>query len=297
MMDDGWRCRFGLSDEGLVDAVNSMGFKAEAWSGDGLNLGPTDALVVDGYHYDPQLLKRWRAQAGVILAIDDLAERPVPADVVLNHNLYGADLDYSAYGAMMVIGGADYALVDQRFFAAMAKPRPTPKHVLVSFGGMDDGSLSLPVAELLLVGESGAVVEVVISSLRSPLPEFASLQERYGAKFILHHNADIVDVMSRCSVLAGSAGVTVLEALAAGLELVVCASFDNQRLNVRALRKIGIAAFDSCAPDDMATVALALVTAHGSQQNNPLDGQGPHRVMDVLTQILMTKGGNEESLA
>ena len=118
MMADGWACRLALSDATMVDTVLAEGFDAQPWYDDGLDMAPVEVLVVDGYHYDPQLIARWRTHAGVTLAVDDLAERPVPADVVLNHNVYGAALDYSAYGAKAAIGGAEYALVDDKFFAA-----------------------------------------------------------------------------------------------------------------------------------------------------------------------------------
>ena len=119
-----------------------------------------------------------------------------------------------------------------------------PAHILVSFGGTDDGRFSLPVAEALLAGRADIVVEVVISPLLTTSPDLISLQDQHAGRLVVHHGVDMADVMCRCRVLAGAAGVTVLEALAAGLELAVCSTADNQRMNVAALRKLDVVAFD-----------------------------------------------------
>lgn len=286
MMADGWICRFALSDANMVSAVRAEGFDAQLWRDDGLDMGPADVLVVDGYHYDPLLFTRWRGHVGVSLAVDDLAERPVPADIVLNHNVYGAELDYSAYGAKVVMGGAEYALVDQKFFSAAKKVRPVPAHILVSFGGTDDGRFSLPVTEALLVGSADAVVKVVISPVQTISAGLLSLKDQYGSRLFVYHGVDMADVMSRCHVLAGAVGVTVLEALAAGLELAVCATADNQRTNVAALRRLDVAAFDGFDPHAVSVAALAAVMVERRAVRAIVDNQGPQRIFYVLNKIL-----------
>lgn len=286
MMADGWACRFALSDANMVSAVQAEGFDAQPWRDDGLDMAPADVLVVDGYHYDPQLFTRWRGHVGVSLVVDDLAEHPVPADVVLNHNVYGAELDYSAYGAKVVIGGPDYALVDAKFFLAAKKVRPLPAHMLVSFGGIDDGRFALPVAETLLAGRVDVVVEVVISPAQTISADLLSLKDQFCDRLVVHHGVDMADVMSRCHVLVGAAGLTVLEALAAGLELAVCATVDNQRINVAALRKLNVAAFDNFDPLALSVAALAAVMVERRAVRAIVDNHGPKRIIDVLNKIL-----------
>ncbi|MFD2206856.1 hypothetical protein [Kiloniella antarctica] len=286
MQAEGWECSFGISDVAMIDIVCSEGFKAALWVGDGLDLGPADVLLVDGYHYNTRIFSRWKKYTRVSLAVDDLAERPVSAHVILNHNLYGTELDYSNYGAEIVIGGGDYSLVDKKFFAVANSKRPSPLHVLVSFGGMDDGCYSVPVAKRILMESPSAVLEIVIPKIQTPSEGIQDLQRQYGSRVILHHGVDMAEAMGRCSVLAGAAGVTVLEALASGLKLSVCASADNQRINTVALRKLGYTSFDGFDPEAVAKSALTFLKDGDLSVCSVLDGKGPERVISTLVKLL-----------
>ena len=285
MMSRGWECCLGISDTDMVHMVENEKFITAPWINDGLDLGPSDALIVDGYNYDPELFCRWRNYTQVSLALDDLAERPVPANVILNHNLYGAELDYSEYESDLNIGGADYSLVDQKFFDVGSIVRKSPEHILVSFGGTDDGMYSAPVAQAILDRDLNVVVEIVVSILKVPSQELLNLKVDHASRVIIHHGANMADVMSRCKVLTGSGGLTVQEALAARLKLVVCATSENQLINISTLKKLGVSSFDSINPKEMAKSALALMN---EAQNGAviLDAKGPERVIDVLSKVI-----------
>ncbi|MDH5771517.1 MAG: hypothetical protein OEY84_00115 [Rhodospirillaceae bacterium] len=285
MMAEGWACSFGLSDAGMVDAVRKEGFDAHPWVDDGINLGRADVLVLDGYHYDPELLTRWRDRSSITMAVDDLADRPVPADVILNHNIYGAELDYASYNAKKVIAGPAYSLVGENFFAVASTPRPYPAHVLVSFGGTDDGRYSLPMAEAFLTESPDTVVEVVISPVQTPSVKFATLQKSFGSRLVVHHGAEMPSIMGRCRILAGAAGVTVIEALAAAVSPVVCAIADNQHINIKALRKMGFDAFDSFDPNAMVKAALPLLHKNEQTAKKLVDPQGPNRIIAILSEV------------
>ena len=79
----------------------------------------------------------------MLAALDDTAERPLPVDVVINHNLYAPQLDYRAVSDAKVLAGPDYALVDARVMAAARLHRSkAPDNAVVISGNRilnDDG--------------------------------------------------------------------------------------------------------------------------------------------------------------
>ncbi len=170
-----WVCHFAVSDPSMVDEIEKAGFLASVWKGNGLELGPVDVLIVDGYNYPPELVNDWKEHTGVCLIMDDMAEQPLTADIVLNHNIYGHLLDYSAYDVNTVIAGPDYSLVNARFIAAADSPRLDPNQLLISFGGRDDGCYSVPVVKGILKANSKVKCHIVSSPLRHPSAELKDL--------------------------------------------------------------------------------------------------------------------------
>lgn len=296
MMDAGWSCRLGLSDPSLIDAPVTAGFDAAAWVADGLDLGPVDVLVVDGYTFDPHLVNRWRGRTGLSLVLDDMAERPVPADVVLNHNLFGADLDYGAYGCRRVLGGPDYALVDPRFLSTGKAGGDRECGILVSFGAADDGRYCVPMTERLLTASPDIRVDMVLAPVHRQSPEIAALQDRHHGRLTVHHGADMPDLMARNAVLSGAAGLTVLEALASGMTPVVCRTVDNQRFNIPALRALGFPAFDDFELPAMADAAITASKAESARPAIRLDGQGPRRIMTALENLVPARAAAQDSV-
>ncbi len=289
MMQENWVCRFGVDDASVIDNITQTGFDAYLWINDGIDLGPADIVVVDGYHYDPDLLKRWRDHCRVSVAVDDNADRPLAADIILNHNIYGHQLNYSAYSAIRLLTGPQYCLVDSRFAGLADERQEQRQRLLVTFGGTDDGRYSLSIVRGLLSQRRSLVVEVVISPLRQPCEKWVDLRNEFDKRLVIHHGIDMVDVMGRCSVMVGAAGVSVVEALAAGILPIVCATVGNQRRNVEALRELGIIAMDHYDAKEMVKAALVTLDCAGAGYKPVSDWRGPDRVVEEI-RLLMSKG-------
>ncbi len=227
---------FVTSDEGS-DLVSAMGFTARPIA----ELGASyDLLIMDTCSFSAAEVSAICATARVSCVIDDLAERPVTCDFVINPNLYALELDYSAYKAQEIFRGPSYALVDDVFFER-AQPRDARCGYVVSFGGTDDGSLAAPVAAGL-AAQTDEPIYVPIPAYQEPCAALLALE---GDKVQILRAPDMAALLGGARTYVGAAGATVLEALAAGCQVCAAATQSDQHRNVGFLPSMGVAALDT----------------------------------------------------
>ncbi len=274
-----------VTDTSMINEIFDGTMEVLAWQGNGTDLSPADVLIVDGYNYSPSLFNDWRDKARVLLAVDDSAENPVSCDIVLNHNIYGNRLDYTAYANALAIGGPDYALVGEEFYRSSDSIRGDEAPVLITFGGTDDGRFSVPVVGEVLKNDDRLKVEVVISPQQELSADLQALAVRESQRLTLHHGADMASLMGSAKVLVSAAGYSVIEAMASGLNIVVCAIADNQMHNIRTLREYGAHTFDFFNASDMARAAVS-AWHESPDQHLRLDDKGPERVIATIEDLI-----------
>lgn len=287
LMKEGWVCDFGINDLSVLKIHEAEGFTGKLWNGNGLDLGPTDVLIVDGYQYRLSLFNEWNDFCKVSVVIDDLAERPVEVDILLNHNIYGDNLDYSNYKVKKLLVGASYSLVDSRFLTVSSVDKPSIPHILVTFGGTDNGLLSVEIVSSILKENKEIVVELITSPLCKPSTQVLDLANTYKGRLIVHNGVDMAEVMKRCSIIIGAAGFTIIEAIAAGLTPIVCAIADNQKHNITKLKSLGINANEQFDADWFKSEIQLAINSSRPQQNSVIDGQGAQRVIKSIKEFLM----------
>lgn len=278
----GCACRMLLTDPAGAAFVRDRGFSFQIWNR-AAPLAQADIVVIDGYGFDAQLPRRWREATGaIVLIVDDTAERPLAAGAILNHNLYGADLDYRAYRADKFLLGPRYALIDPSFVELAGHPRPQPTRVVVSFGGTDDGKLAAAAASALLARDTALQIDIIVAPF-APLSAAASgVAVQFPGRCVVHRGAVMTEIMANAVLYVGAAGVTLMEAIAAGLDVVACAIADNQKINIEALTRLGYPAFPEFLPDAMAAAALQRLADRPTSVRPLIDGEGAGRVANVL---------------
>ena len=259
------------------------------WPRDLSALPPADLLIVDSYRIDADTCRRWRPRFRVRILVDDLADRDLDADIIINPNSYGGILNYQDICSCTVLAGPDYALVDPAFAALRDHDRCEGRRVLIAFGGTDDGTLGAAAAAALLP-ISEATIDLVVSPLRPVGPAAASLARAESQRLSLHHGAAMTDLMAQAVLYLGGCGATVWEASAAGLGLVVAKTADNQALIQADLARRGMAAFEAFDAELMAEAAVQWLAAPAP---NPLtaaiDGRGAARAAAAVLARLTDK--------
>jgi spore coat polysaccharide biosynthesis predicted glycosyltransferase SpsG len=98
-------------------------------------------LILDGYHFDGVYQQAIRDASCRVLVIDDYAHQTeYHADLILNQNINGSQMRYSADPDTEFLVGPDYALLRSQFLSFGNRDRQIAVHahrILVTMGGAD----------------------------------------------------------------------------------------------------------------------------------------------------------------
>lgn len=104
-------------------------------------------VVIDGYHFGIEFLKKIRYSNARILLIDDTAElKKFPADILLNQNNYSSPSMYEGKTSAKLLLGEKYVLLRSILLSEKKWERPftsTANRMLVTFGGADTSNLGV----------------------------------------------------------------------------------------------------------------------------------------------------------
>jgi len=292
----GAECVFVVNDDqGVLETIRALGFTAlpvdERFPGDaaaaisGLSPG---SVVADSYDLSPDDLARLRLIARLV-AIDDLADRELPADVVVNCAPSAAALRYrSPRGTRFLLGSA-YAMLQPEYAESPARTvRSTAAGILLTLGGGDPGGLTGRMADLLGKALPEARIDVAIG----PLAGMIELPS--GGNLVTHRGAPSMRALMLDADLAVAAGgQTTYELAATGTPAVILAVADNQVPQSRDLASAGVFLYAGDArveevPEKAADLARrlagdpALRGKMGACGRALVDGRGAERVAAAI---------------
>ncbi|MFA7263285.1 MAG: UDP-2,4-diacetamido-2,4,6-trideoxy-beta-L-altropyranose hydrolase [Caulobacter sp.] len=251
-----------------------------------------DLVVLDSYRMAPATEAAWRARAGRLAVIDDLA-RPHDADLVLDPS-YGRDA--RDYAAPVVLAGPAYALVRPAFAAAraaaLARRGEPARRCLISLGLTDVGGITGRVSAALAGG--GLALDVVVGAGAPSLPALRALADE--GRLMLHIDSDdMAGLITRADVCVGAGGSSVWERACLGLPTVTLILADNQRDMAMRLDAAGVTlALDARWPGLEARLAEAVARLVGddalraglsARSADLCDGLGADRTAEALLAI------------
>lgn len=268
----------------------ALGRKAEAPPASLADLEAVDLIHCDSYRLSFSDLETLRRRCRLLSIQDDTADRPLPVDVVINHNLAAPCFDYGKITRARILAGADYALVGARIMDAAHRHavHAPDEAIVISFGGTDDGTISAKVAEAL-IPQTQARLDVVVSAGRTPAPVLLQAARAHPGRIEVHHGPDVPRLLARSRMYLGAAGMMSFEAFAIGLELVVVPIADNQRSGAEALVGFGHDMVPDIDIDLLAKTAATRLKKPRPTKPSPIDGKGGERAAAVLLQELAKK--------
>jgi UDP-2,4-diacetamido-2,4,6-trideoxy-beta-L-altropyranose hydrolase len=262
-------------------------------------LGGVDVLITDHYAIDRNWQQQLRPHARVILAIDDLSDRPLDADVLLDQNFGRTVADYAGHvpPGCKVLAGPQYALLRPEFAARRSEALARRslfsgvKRLLVSLGGADPHGYTAQV--LRLVADVAGGSPLAVTAITGDAVAAARLR-RTALGFpatILTHADDMAALMTAADVAIGAVGGSAWERACLGLPTLALILADNQRPAAERLKAAGLIT-DAVPPQQLtanhihrllaldATDYAALATANRAV----CDGEGAARVAAVVRQ-------------
>lgn len=255
-----------------VDAERDAAETAEALTGLRLTW-----LVVDHYAFDARWHRAVRQALDTrIAAIDDLADRPLAVDLLIDHNLhpdhrakYGGHLP----GGTPLLGGPRYALLAPAYATA---PHCTVRDKVASIGiflgGTDPTNLS-PLVLRACREELGFTGEIEIASTRSnPLhTQLATVAAQWPRTTVSLDQPDLSGFFARHDLQIGAGGGAMWERCCIGAPTLVLVTAENQRTVVEQLARIDAVA--TLMPADAASPSAEAI-AHAL---HPLLADAPRR--------------------
>jgi UDP-2,4-diacetamido-2,4,6-trideoxy-beta-L-altropyranose hydrolase len=265
-----------------------------------------DAVVFDHYALSERE-HRGMSQGWPVLVIDDLADRPLGADLLLDSGpaRRAADYDGQLPDDARLLLGPSYAPVRPEFAAlreaALAWRGEPVGRLLVSLGLTDLGGITSRVVERLRprIGEIG--LDIVLGADAPSLPGLTKVARR-DPRMALHIDTPhMARLTAEADIAIGAAGSSTWERCTLGLPSALLILADNQRPSAAALAECGAAlVVDATAMDFDAAfdrVLRRLLTdadlRHelAAKSAEICDGLGAPRAAEAFLELIAARGG------
>ena len=248
-------------------------------------------VIVDHYALD----RRWEEVAvppgAGLMVLDDLADRPHCADLLLDQNLGRRAADYDALlpAACRRLIGPGFALLRSEFAAHRAESLGRRRdgriaRILVALGGVDRENVTTRVLDALAAGGLPGEVSVTVV-LGAAAPWKTAVAERcanlpFPAELRVAV-ADMAGVMAGADLAIGAGGSSSWERCCLGLPTLLVVLADNQREAAAALAAAGAARIvDPALP--IAVPAPCDLAAMAARSAEIVDGLGTDRVAAIV---------------
>jgi len=256
-----------------------------------------DWLVVDHYGLDSVFEEACRPWARRILAVDDLANRPHTADLLLDQTPGRVADRYRGLltPGCVVLLGADYALLRAEF--AMARPESLHRRersgdlerLLIAFGASDPCNYAGEALALVKAAGLHCRVDVVLGPRPRHGDAVRALADHYPfAVEVFDGVDDMAALLAAADLAIGAGGVAALERCCLGLPSLLVVLADNQRDNASRLASEGAAHVLECASalvSPASAAALRTLAQNGTERlkmpraaSRMCDGGGAPRV-------------------
>lgn len=255
-----------------------------------------DWIVVDHYSFSADWHSRVREATGArIVAIDDLGDRPMAVDVLVDHN-YHPDHQAKYHGRLEVgatlLTGPTYALLSPSYADAPRYAFHAEVRSLGIFvGGTDPSGASAQVLKICRRSGFAGPIEIVSTSVNPNLSELRATCALTPDTFLTLDEPDLAHFFARHDLQIGAGGGATWERCCIGVPTIGLVLAANHMAVVPELDKLGVlraARLDSYGePADLPELAQVLAAlladadarrSLGERATLMVDGRGSQRV-------------------
>jgi len=191
-------------------------------------------IVLDGYMFDTKYQKKIKSYGAKLVCIDDLHEKELVADLIINHTPGIDPQDYNVSPCTQFALGLDYALLRPTFLEQAKKKRTIKKieTVMICFGGSDYLNLTQTLLYIALEFPQFKKIIVVTGSayqIKNSLIELVSSDGRIEYHHALNEK-QIFDVMLEADLAIVPSSGILFEVLATGCIAISGSYIENQEL-------------------------------------------------------------------
>jgi UDP-2,4-diacetamido-2,4,6-trideoxy-beta-L-altropyranose hydrolase len=251
-----------------------------------------DWIVVDSYALDARWHRAVRAALGAqVCVVDDLADRTIDCDLLVDHNF--ADDHHAKYAlcappGTRILGGPRFALLDHAYeHAAKHEVQGEVRKIGIFMGGTDPWNASSAAVRACRGSTAGfsGTIEVATTAANPHLPELLALCEGDRRLSLTIDEPDLTTFFARHDLQIGAGGGAVWERCCIGAPTIAVVLADNHRASLDGLGKAGAVRLVSSLAEADLGVAIAELISDASERTRLanrarelVDGRGATRV-------------------
>lgn len=287
-----------LHPENEIGIFKSIGAYSEA-----------ELIIFDGYYFSKEYIGGFSREKTTVY-MDDLVAEAMPANVIINYNLFADKLEYEKLyencpsGPILILG-TDYVPLRKEFSSLNPITiNDKVRNVLVLTGGADPCHIAINLLEYLSDHKKGEAAEklsyhFVVGTLSQDYEKIVSLSEKQGIDLHIYRNVkDIWNLMLKCDIAISAAGSTLYELCACGVPTITYTTADNQIKAEQffSKKKIMLSAGDVRLERDFYKEMVSLIDylsenkeARISLQKNActlVDGKGAIRIAKIMKELV-----------
>ena len=203
-------------------------------------------LILDSYYVTEYYLQQLRQYVRLVY-IDDLNSFLYPVDLLINYNIYAAQLDYETRYRQAGLStefalGCQYAPLREEFKMTKRECRSEVAQIMITSGGTDSYNVIGHLLECLYKQEWFADIQyhIILGRFNQNRKMLEAQWEKVENVQFHVDVSNISDYMKQCDLAVTAAGSTVYELCACGIPSIMYTLADNQLAIARTISQMGI---------------------------------------------------------
>lgn len=255
-----------------------------------------NVLVIDSYSIEPKNIEGFQ---GEVVVIDDLCDRSLPVELIINGSVDGGMCTYQALPSTKLLLGPQYILLREVF--SQQVNRRIRKHVdriLITVGGMDSMSLVSDLVEWTRETLEEVHIDLILGPFSQKGRDSEYLDEKQDDPLLCVYKdpTNLYDLMMGCDIAITGGGQTTYELAATGTPALAIQLADNQIHNLEGFSRNSTLNWVGSVNDenlkqkfqnDLGRLARSFKERQAMSKAGPMivDGGGAKRVAQVVKEI------------
>jgi UDP-2,4-diacetamido-2,4,6-trideoxy-beta-L-altropyranose hydrolase len=258
-----------------------------------------NVLVIDSYPIEPKNIKGFQ---GKVVVIDDLCDRSLPVELILNGSVNGESCIYQALPSTKLLLGPQYILLRDAFSQKVNRLiQKQVDRILITMGGMDSMFLISKLIQWTRATLEKCHIDLVFGPFGQGGKDHESLSQWQDDPFLCVYKdpTNLYDLMMECDIAITGGGQTTYELAATGTPALAIQLADNQIHNLegfsrnRTLNWVGCVSEENLQEkfqDALSRLARSFNERQTMSKAGPLivDGCGAPRVAQAIKEMAIS---------
>jgi len=255
-----------------------------------------NVLVIDSYPIEPKNIKGFQ---GKVVVIDDLCDRSLPVELILNGSVNGQKCIYQALPSTKLLLGPQYILLREAFSQKVNRRiQKQVDRILITVGGMDLMFLISKLVQWTRATLEKSHIDLILGPFGQGGKDYELLRQWQDDPFLCVYKdpTNLYDLMMECDIAITGGGQTTYELAATGTPTLAIQLADNQIHNLEGFSRkstlnwVGSVSDENLQEkfqDGLSRLARSFKERQAMSKAGPLivDGGGAKRVGQVVKEL------------